>query len=257
MRVLLAAIQCEKGAPETNLSSHRELAGKAAASGCGLALSPEMSLTGSVDPSAHPEHLVSLDHPAVAELARSSARAGVGLCFEIAELSNGEAHIAQVFIADGHVAGVQKKASSRARRGGLSGGVFYSDIRSRWRQLRRGHLCRRGFDAPFDSAVARGARLVLVPAAPGLHGPRGDIASWQEGFSWWEASSLGDAPRHARRLGIWIAQAGQAGRALMRTCPAWQHSSAPMGTSFPGCSTGTRASSLSTYRSRRAARASD
>jgi hypothetical protein len=52
---------------------------------------------------------------------------------------------------------------------------------------------------------------VLFPAAPGLYGRRTDEASWQAGFSWWQGCSLGDAARHARRLGLWVALAGQAG----------------------------------------------
>ena len=44
-----------------------------------------------------------------------------------------------------------------------------------------------------------------------LDGRRTDEASWREGFAWWEECSLGDAARHARRRGLWIAQAGQAG----------------------------------------------
>jgi predicted amidohydrolase len=68
-----------------------------------------------------------------------------------------------------------------------------------------------GHDEPFDAVAAAGERLVLFPAAPGLHGRRTDEASWRRGFSWWEGSSLGDASRHAKRLGLWIAQAGQAG----------------------------------------------
>jgi len=62
-----------------------------------------------------------------------------------------------------------------------------------------------------DGAAAAGAKLVLFPAAPGLHGRRTDEASWRSGFSWWQGCSLGDASRHAKRLGLWIAQAGQAG----------------------------------------------
>jgi predicted amidohydrolase len=44
-----------------------------------------------------------------------------------------------------------------------------------------------------------------------LHGRRTSEASWWQGFSWWENSSLGDARRHAQRLGLWVALAGQAG----------------------------------------------
>ena len=68
-----------------------------------------------------------------------------------------------------------------------------------------------GFDDPFDDAAAGGARLVLFPAAPGLYGRRTDEASWRAGLDWWQGCGLGDARRHARRLGLWIALAGQAG----------------------------------------------
>jgi predicted amidohydrolase len=77
--------------------------------------------------------------------------------------------------------------------------------------LPRSAARRAGFDAPFDAARAAGASLVLFPAAPGLYGRRTDEASWRRGFSWWEGSSLGDAARHAQRLRLWIALAGQAG----------------------------------------------
>jgi len=68
-----------------------------------------------------------------------------------------------------------------------------------------------GADAPFDTVAAAGARLVLFPAAPGLYGRRTDEASWRSGFTWWEGAGLRDATRHAQRLGLWIALAGQAG----------------------------------------------
>jgi predicted amidohydrolase len=67
VRALLAAVCCAKGEVEQNLAAHLELLARAAAAGCELALFPEMSLTGSVDPAAHPERLIPLDHPAVAE----------------------------------------------------------------------------------------------------------------------------------------------------------------------------------------------
>ena len=68
-----------------------------------------------------------------------------------------------------------------------------------------------GHDAPFDSAASLGAGLVLFPAAPGLYGRRTSEASWRCGLDWWESSGLADARRHAARLGLWIALAGQAG----------------------------------------------
>jgi predicted amidohydrolase len=79
-----------------------------------------------------------------------------------------------------------------------------------------------GFDGPFDAAAADGARLVLFPAAPGLYERRTDEASWHEGFAWWEGSALGDARRQARRRGLWIALAGQAGATVDEDFPAWR-----------------------------------
>lgn len=55
VRALLAAVCCAKGEVEQNLAAHLELLARAAGVGCGLVLFPEMSLTGSADPAAHPE----------------------------------------------------------------------------------------------------------------------------------------------------------------------------------------------------------
>lgn len=212
MRVLLAAVRCEKGDVEGNLASHRRLLEVAADTGCGLALFPEMSLTGSVDPAARPERLVSVDHPAVAALIEASETSGVGVCFGIAERSAaGQPYITQLVAAGGSVLGGQRKrhlgdgeeaftAATESRVFEHAGSTFGVAI-----------CAEAGFDAPFDVAAAGGARLVLFPAAPGLYGRRTDEASWRSGFSWWQGCALGDAGRHAKRLGIWIALAGQAG----------------------------------------------
>jgi predicted amidohydrolase len=212
VRVLLAAVRCAKGDIEGNRQAHVRLLEAAASAGCDLALFPEMSLTGSVDPAVHPQRLAPLDHPGVAALARASGETGVGVCFGIAERSSGGApYIAQVFAADGCVMGVQRKrhlgdgeepftAASDSRVFEHAGTRFGVAI-----------CAEAGFDAPFDAAAAGGAQLVLFPAAPGLHGRRIDEPSWRAGFSWWETCALGDARRHAARQGLWIALAGQAG----------------------------------------------
>ncbi|HEV8220433.1 MAG TPA: carbon-nitrogen hydrolase family protein [Streptosporangiaceae bacterium] len=184
------------------------------AAGCDLALFPEMSLTGSVNPAAHPERLIGLDHGAVAALAAATGEAGVAACFGIAERrAGGEPHITQVVASGGGIMGVQRKrhlgedeeAFTPAPRGAAVFGVAGDTVGVA--------ICAEaGYDEPFDDAAAGGARLMLFPAAPGLYGPRrADEASWRRGFSWWEGSSLGDAARHARRCGLWVAQAGQAG----------------------------------------------
>jgi predicted amidohydrolase len=210
MRALLAAIRCEKGAVGTNLARHLEILDQAAASGCDLAVFPEMSLTGSVDPAVHPGRLIALDNPAVAALA--AACTGRAACFGIAERGPGDAaYITQIFAAEGRVAGVQRKRLLGDGEESFTPRTENAVFDHAGTRLGIAICAEAGFDDPFDSAKADGARLVLFPAAPGLHGRRTDEASWRAGFSWWHGSSLGDARRHARRLGLWIALPGQAG----------------------------------------------
>jgi predicted amidohydrolase len=137
--------------------------------------------------------LVSLDHPAVAALARASGEIGVGVCFGIAERSPaGDPHITQIFAAGGSVAGVQRKrhlGDGEESFTAATGSHVFEHAGTRFAVA----ICAEaGFAAPFEAAVSGGAHLVLFPAAPGLYGRRTDEASWRAGFSWWE--SWGTAP---------------------------------------------------------------
>jgi predicted amidohydrolase len=220
VRCLLAAICCEKGDIAGNLAAHLRWLAQAASAGCQLAVFPEMSLTGSADPAVTPDRLIGLDHPAVVRLAEASGKMGAGVCFGVAERApDGSPHIAQVFAAAGRVAGVQRKrylGEGEQAYSAAASSVVFEHAGTRFGVA----ICAEaGFDAPFDDAAAAGAPLVLFPAAPGLYGRRTGEASWRQGFSWWENSSLGDACRHARRLGIWIALAGQAGATVDEDFP--------------------------------------
>ncbi len=209
---MLAAIRCEKGDLDGNIATHLAILGQAASARCDLALFPEMSLTGSADPAASPERLIPLDHPAVAALARATAEHGVSACFGIAERSpHGLPHITQVFAGGGRVLGTQRKRhlgdGEESFTPSADSAVFT------WAGVSFGiAICAEsGFDAPFDAAAGMGADMVLFPAAPGLYGRCTTEASWRSGLRWWQGCGLGDAIRHARRRGLWIAMAGQAG----------------------------------------------
>ena len=220
MRVLLAAIRCHKGGIEENLAAHLGLVAEAGAEGCELALFPEMSLTGSAGPAAHPEWLIGLDHPAVATLAGATGGTGVGACFGVAERSpDGTPHITQVFAAAGRVAGVQRKRHLGEDEEAFTPATEPAVFDHAGARFGVAICAEAGFDGPFDAAAAVGARLVLFPAAPGLYGRRTDEASWQRGFDWWEGSALADARRHACRRGLWIALAGQAGSTVDEDFP--------------------------------------
>jgi predicted amidohydrolase len=223
VRVLLAASQCDKGDVAGNLGKHLRILGEAAAGGCELAVFPEMSLTGSVDPAVHPEHLIGLDDPAVTALATATGTAtgasDVAVCFGVAESTPDGPCITQVVAAAGRVLGVQRK-----RHLGEGEESFVPATASEVFELAGVRfavaICAEsGFDGPFDAAASDGARLVLFPAAPGLYGRRTDDASWQAGLSWWESCGLEDARRQASRLGLWIAAAGQSGSTVDEDFP--------------------------------------
>jgi predicted amidohydrolase len=212
MRALLAAVRCPKGDVAGNLAAHVRLLTGAASAGCDLAVFPEMSLTGSVNPVTHPEWLIGLEDPAIAALARATGQTGVVACFGIAERSRaGERYITQVFAASGQLIGVQRKRHLGEDEEAFTAAAPTVVFGHRGVTFGVAICAEAGFDGPFDEAVAAGASVVLFPAAPGLYGRRTTEDSWRRGFAWWEGSALGDARRHARRLGLWIALAGQAG----------------------------------------------
>lgn len=214
MRLLVAAVRCGKGELDANLAAHVALLERAAAAGADAVVAPEMSLTGSVDPAAHPERLVTLDGPAVRALAAATAATGVACVAGIAERTPaGSAAITQLVLAGGEVVAVQRKrhlgegeeAFTPAPAGDPSPVVEVAGAR-----LAVAICAESTVDGPFDAAAGR-ADVVAFCAAPGLDGRRTDGAGWRAGLAWWESAGLADVRRHARRLGVWVVVATQAG----------------------------------------------
>ena len=211
MRLLLAATTCEKGDVDGNLLRHLEALHEAADTGCELAVFPEMSLTGSVNQIEHPEHAVAPDHPAVRHLAAAAGGMGVDAVIGIGERAGRDLYISQLHLHDGEVAGVQRKrhlgegeegfaTSERAERFALDEVPFGVII------------CAESLvDFTWDGSTAEGERLVCFCSAPGLDERCTDEATWRSGFDWWETAGLADARREAKRLGVWVAMATQAG----------------------------------------------
>ena len=226
MRVLLAAIECHKGDVERNLQRHCEILDEARRTGARIAVFPEMSLSGSINPLTHPERLVAMDCRFVGELAAATATSGVGALFGIAERGP---YITQVFADGGSVRGVYRKRhlgeDEEGFRCGADSALFELDGEPFGTAI-----CAEGaVDFPFDEPAERGAHVVFFCAAPGLYGRRTDRASWQAGFDWWTGHGLGQARRHAARLGIWIAIATQAGALIDEDMPGLAALVAPSG----------------------------
>jgi predicted amidohydrolase len=211
MRVRLAAFNAAKGEVADNLCRHVEVLERAGARGCDLAVFPEFSLTGSVDPSRHPEHTLGLDDEPVRELVAATHLTGVGAVFGIAERAADGFHITQLYAYGGRLVGTYRKRNlgedEQEYRTGDQDGVF------RFGAARFGiAICAESeVDLPWASAASAGAQLVFFCAAPGLYGQRRDEEGWRRGHAWWESRGLGHAVRQARRHRLWVAIATQAG----------------------------------------------
>jgi predicted amidohydrolase/8-oxo-dGTP pyrophosphatase MutT (NUDIX family) len=211
MRVLLAAVDAQKGDVAGNLERHVAVLERARADGCDVAVFPEFSLTGAVDPARHPERTLPIDAAPVRALVAATWRTGVAAVFGIAEHAGAAFHITQVYAHGGRLGGVHRKRhlgeGEEAYRTGPGGGVLQLGA------VRFGvALCAEGgVDLPWTELAGAGASVVFFCAAPGLDGRRTDEAGWRDGHAWWVGCGLGDAVRHARRLGLWVALATQAG----------------------------------------------
>ncbi|MEQ1785920.1 MAG: nitrilase-related carbon-nitrogen hydrolase [Acidimicrobiales bacterium] len=219
MRVLLAAISCEKGDLEGNLARHLAVVEEAAAAGCALAVFPEMSLTGSVDQHRHPEHAVATDDRAVAALASAATRVGVEVVVGIGERADDALLISQLHLRGGEVGGVQRKrrlgegeegfATSDVTEKFAIGGVPFGIV-----------ICAESHvDFTWEASVATGERLVCLCSAPGLDERCTDEATWRTGFDWWGTAGLADAQHQAARHGVWVAMATQAGSTVDEDFP--------------------------------------
>jgi predicted amidohydrolase len=228
MRVALAALCCPKG--RSNLDAHAEVLARAAALGCELAVFPEMSLGGSVEPASRPQWLLSLDSEPVRAMVELTGRTGVAALFGLAErCDDGAARISQIYAARGELVGVYHKRHLGEGEEAFALGSEPALFRAGGVHFGVAICAEAGVDFPFDEPAAAGARAIFVCAAPGLYGRRTDDASWQAGHAWWESCGLADAVRHARRTGTWIGIATQAGSTVDEDFPGLAALVAPTG----------------------------
>ena len=198
--MLLSALRCEKGAIEHNLAEHRRVLEEARDTECALAVFPEMSLTGSVDPTQRPERLIGLDHPAVAALTAATDELGVAAVFGIAEAAaDGTACITQAFAERGRLAGVQRKRHLGEDEIGYDAAdedaVFELDgVRFTVAICAEGEI-----ERPFAHAQSAGAAFVCFSAAPGLWERKTTDEEWRLGWEWWCGHGLRQAREHAPR----------------------------------------------------------
>ncbi len=223
MRALLAAINCQKGDIERNLRTHQAIVEEASKHHCAIAVFPEMSLTGYLDPRRDDHNPIPLDAEAVAAMCDLSQESRIAVLFGISEANGADLpFITQVYARDGRIDAVYRKRHLGENELGLYApgtestiGLIDSDP--------FGIAVCADRDQPdeFEFAARSGASVVFHPSAPGLWGRRTDEASWRAGFDWWRDTCIEIHGRRAKRLGISIAVATQAGATGDEDFPGW------------------------------------
>jgi predicted amidohydrolase len=222
MRALLAAINCPKGEIDTNLARHVSFLREAADSECDIAVFPEMSLTGYINPETQADRSAALDSDAVLELAEETGRTGVSALFGIAERTREERIlITQVFASGGRVAGSYSKRHLGESEEGFHVGESSSIFSLNGIRFGAAICAESDVAYPFGEPAADGATVVFHCSAPGLWGQRENEADWQDGFDWWHGECLERLSAHARDHGLWIAATGQAGSTVDEDFPGW------------------------------------
>ena len=190
VKALLTALRCPKGEIEANARRHIALLEEGASRGARIVAFPEMSLTGSVDPTHWSGLAVSCTHPAIDELAAATARLGVAALFGIAEASGADVYITQLLADAGRIVGHYRKRTLGEDE--ESYGVGSEPAAFALDQKPIGiAICAEGaVDEPFDDAAASGAAVVFFCSAPGLYGRRTNEKEWR-------AASIGGRVRHS------------------------------------------------------------
>ncbi len=229
MRVLLSNILCEKGDHQANLAKHLRYLELAADHGCHMAVFPEMSLSGYIDPSV--DAALNVNDEVVQALVDATARRDVHALFGIAEKNgNDKPLISQVHAGNGRILGVYTKQHIA----GDEAGHFTSTpckFSGECAGMRFGVIICADYEVnfPIDHSAAD-VQLVFHCSAPGLYGERRRTdADWQRGMDWWKQSSIEKHAQHAVRNDVYIAQSTQAGATRDEDFPGWAGVFAPDG----------------------------
>lgn len=122
MRVMLGTLDAHNGSFDLNTAAHLAMLEDASVAGCDLAVFPQFSLTGAIDPRSEPAGALALDSNPVADVLDATARTGVGAIFGIAERSTDGFFITQLYAHGGSIHGICRRRRLGAGEQGFTPG---------------------------------------------------------------------------------------------------------------------------------------
>ncbi len=240
MKLALIQMTSEKGAIEDNVRRMIAFLDQAAEHGADIICFPEMNITGYVAPRKFPEAIIAWDHPRLDPLYAWSKNSPASIIAGIVEHNpDGMPFISQAVIRAGEVSAAYRKINivgdealmfspgsetlapypsehdKTPTRKHTDAALVHDHDGVRFGVL----VCAdQGREDLFSRCAQSGARIVLLPSAPGLFGAQAR-RDWKSGYDWWRDECMRGIGAYAKRLGIWTASTSQAGRAIDEDFP--------------------------------------
>ena len=220
MKLALVQMRCEKAAIGDNVRRMETFLNRAENLSADIICFPEMNITGYVTPRKFPGAVIGWGDPRLDPLFAWSEGSPASIIAGITERnSDGMPFVSQSVIRGGKVVGSYRKINIAAdeammfssgsevlvsEHGGVKFGVLTCADQDR--------------EDLFALCAGKGARLVLLPSAPGLFGAQAR-RNWRSGYEWWRETCRNGIGSYAKRLGIWTASTSQAGRTIDEDFP--------------------------------------
>ena len=220
MKLALVQMRCEKATIGDNVSRMVTFLDRAEDLSADIICFPEMNITGYLAPRKFPDAVIGWDSPRLDLLYAWSEGSRASIVAGITERnSDGMPFVSQSVIRGGKVVGSYRKINIAADEAMMFSpgsevlvsehdGVKFSVL-----------ICAdQEREDLFALCAGKGARLVLLPSAPGLFGAQAR-RNWHSGYEWWRETCRNGIGSYAGRLGIWTASTSQAGRTIDEDFP--------------------------------------
>jgi predicted amidohydrolase len=230
VRIGLIQMRCEKGAVVENLAGIAHHLKEAAALEIDIVGFPETSITGHADPTKYPQARLRLDGPEVERLLEiTNDFPGVVLAGLIEENPTGKPFITQIAVRQGQRLGhYRKRTIEDEELAWFSAGDRIPVFQHNDMTFGVAICADIANEAVFAECSRQGARFVFELAAPGLYGEQA-TRNWQSGYEWWQGECQKYLSANAKKYGLWIGVATQAGRTVDEDFPGGGYLFAPNG----------------------------
>ncbi|MGD1119102.1 MAG: carbon-nitrogen hydrolase family protein [Dehalococcoidales bacterium] len=221
IRIDLVQMRAEKGAIDANLKAVSGFIAEADKRGVDIIGLPEANITGYHDPVKYPGAIIATDGAEMDALLRMTrGRKPTVLAGLIEKNPAGKPFITQIVVQDGKITGRYRKRilGDDEEAGWFCAGSEIAVFQHK--NLKYGiAICADiGCEDIFAEYARQEAQIVFLLAAPGLYGDQ-STRDWRSGFQWWEGECEKYLKNYAKKYGIWIAVATQAGRTIDEDFP--------------------------------------